>query len=342
MYFVLLIILILLSIFVFFLNKKDLLSPSLISCLVYIFCTIFAIFGQDTWNNIDISWKLIGIVTVGLTSFCFGEFVIRKILKNNNNSVIKKDDNHLEPVHIEKWKVILAIAFIVVEILLLFFEIKRISQVMGFNDSNFLKMFAFYREKSQLFSTEMIEKNISINIIVSQFNKLCSVLGVTFIFILIRNIINKDNIKNNIIYSIPVILCLILSVMTGSRSQIIKYIIATIIISFILYSKRSNFKDILKKMIIIFIVGIITILPIFYITLPLFGRKQDKDFVGYISFYLGCSIPSFERYLENPPQKDSQFGSESLRGINSLLYKTGIIKNMDKISREWTVFPRKL
>lgn len=337
MYIILLVILIILAIISFFANNKDIMAPSFISCIAYILCNVCAILGLFTWNNVTISWKLIGIITLGLVAFIIGEVIVRKIY----NKKIKKEEKITEEdiIKIKKWKIILSIVLIVIEIILMFFEIRRIALAAGFNNNNILKMFSFYRNKSQLFSTELVKKGLKINIIVSQINKLCNVLGIIYIYVFLKNVINKDKIKTNIIYTIPIILCCILALMTGSRTQIIKYVIATFIIGFILYSKKNSLKTLLKKVLIIGTCLIVIVLPLFYITLPLLGREQDKGFFTYITFYLGTSIPSFENYLNKPPAKSEQFGEETLRGINSLLNKIGVIDKVTPVSREWTHFP---
>ena len=337
MYVVLLGVLIILAIISFFVNQKDVLSPSFISCVAYMLCDICAIIGKLSWNNIVISWKVIGIMMIGLLAFICAEFIVRKIYNKKAKKTDKiKEDKILK---VEKWKIISSIILIIIEIILMFVEIRRIVVATGFDGNNILEMFSFYRDKSQLFSNELVNKGLKINIIVSQLNKLCTVLGMIYIYIFLKNIINKDKIKNNIVYIIPVILCCVLALMTGSRTQILKYVIATFIMGFILLSKKDSLKILLKKVLIIGTVLLVIILPLFYATLPLLGRKQDKDFIPYMTFYLGTSIPSFESYLNNPPAKSKQFGSESLRGINSLLNKLGIVDEVTPVSREWTKFP---
>ena len=337
MYIILLVILIILTLVSFYANKKDITSPSFVSCVAYILCTICAMLGLFSWNNVTISWNLIGIVVFGLLSFIIGEIIVRKIYAKNkkNGAQINYDI-----IKIEKWKIVFSILVIIIEIVLMFCEIRRIAVAAGFDkNNNILNMFSFYRKKSQLFSTELVNNGLKINLIVSQINKLCNVLGIVYIYVFLKNIINKDKIKNNIIYVVPVLLSCILALMSGSRTQIIKYIVATFMIGFILYGQKNSFRKLFKRLVTISSCLIIIILPLFYITLPLLGREQDKDFFTYITFYLGTSIPSFENYLNNPPPKGEIFGEESLRGVNSFLNKIGIIDKNTPVSREWTNFP---
>ena len=69
--------------------RKILRPPSFVSCVAYILCTICAMLGLFSWNNVTISWNLIGIVVFGLLSFIIGEIIVRKIYAKNKKMVHK-------------------------------------------------------------------------------------------------------------------------------------------------------------------------------------------------------------------------------------------------------------
>ena len=68
------IFLIVCAVLAFFLFKKDILSPTLITCLLFLFSLILAIVGRNYWNNvIELNYKvlIIFIIAIILAVFKF-------------------------------------------------------------------------------------------------------------------------------------------------------------------------------------------------------------------------------------------------------------------------------
>ena len=288
-YLILLLILFIILLFVYNRFNKDILSPSFISCCMFLFSAFLAFVGILYWNNIkNISFQTILIIVIGIICFVIGEYFARKktILNANND-----EKEEIKPIQIEKWKLILTVIGIIITAIFYFLEIKRICLHFGFDSNNLPQLLAFYRTKTSLFSTELINNSIDINFIVRQMKKLCDVVCIIFMYIVANNLIAKDKLKNIMIYSIPVILTLLVSLLSSGRSTMMHMIVGFVMM-FLLIFRYKN-KRFSKKNIFFIAVTLIIVLLSFYLIVPLLGRGTDKNIVSYISFYLGSPIPSF-------------------------------------------------
>ena len=313
--------------------ENDILSPTVISCLMFSFCIFMATLGLFTWNNINnLSTKFIFIITAGLISFFIGELLARKNKKSKKIATI-----NFKTMHIKKWQYFLTIIGILLTITLLILEIKRICNFYGFYSNSLPELLAFYRTKIGLFSTDLVKDGVDINFIVKQMKKVCDVLCVIFGYILINNIFSKDKIKNILIIAFPVLLTMLMTLLGSGRSILIHMIVAMFMMFFILYKKKNTENNISKKIITIGLGGAIATLAIFCLVLPLVGRKVVGNTFDYITFYIGTPIPSFQLFLDNPPLP-AEFGSETFSGVYYVLDKIGIINHLQIGSHEWVRF----
>lgn len=347
MYIVLLIALLVLAIIGYFVFEKDILSPTIITILIYLFATFLAWIGYFSWNTVSISFKLVLIILSGIISFGIGEFAYRKMKsKLKKEPKAKKEGIYVytkKQIDLKIWKQILLLVFVIITTFFMFTEMKRICIESGYEVSAFGEVLSTYRKISPLFSTKLLETKNTINVFVSQMKKVCDVICITITFVIFNNLVNntwkKKNIlnfcKKNILYVLIILSCYVLSLLTTGRAQLMKYIIAAFFIYILVNYKKNQGKDLLKKFLVVATSMVVVSVTVFYFMLPILGRETKTNFKDYISFYFGCSVPSFQLYLDNPPEKDEHFGSESLYGIQSFLYKMDLSDYVNPISREW-------
>ena len=141
-YIILMLILLYLIGFSYIIYGKDILSPSVISCCMFFLCTLFAFIGLFSWNVIsDISFKAIVIIVLGIVSFMIGEFFARITTKKEKKNIEKRE---LKIIKIDKWKLILVVLGILITIILLIHEIKRICAYYGFSSNNLPELLCNY------------------------------------------------------------------------------------------------------------------------------------------------------------------------------------------------------
>lgn len=325
-YIFLIIIVSILLIISYFLNKKEILSPSIIFLSSYLLSIIFAFIGTKSWNTVhELNSKLIIIYFIGMVSFLIGEFYARRIVLKKKKTLEKKE---IQKIDISTGKIIVICLFIIVGIMYIIYDLKKVCLSNGLNTSNISLMIKFYREGSSLF-TSSSTSTMSLNFISNQIIKVINVLCVLFMYVYFNNLIIKS--KNNTKYLFPIILCFLGSVFTSGRSSMLKFIVSGLMIFFVLmYVKNSDKKNFIlkfnKKIFSILAKTAIIILPIFYLLLPLYGRTTTVNMIDYLTFYFGCPTPSFSIFLDHQLPVTEFFGEETFTNIYSLLNKIHVLK----------------
>ena len=318
MYLFLIIILLVLAFFVYKKFDEDILSPSVISILMFCFCTFFAWLGTFTWNTEKLSYFTVFVILSGLFCFIIGEYVARKrarISKTNSNQSVRV-------IKIENYKFYLTIIGISLTIVLLILEIKRICNYYDFYSNNLGELLNFYRTKIGLFSTDLAKDNVDINFIVKQFKKICDVLLVIYMYIVVNNVFAKDTLKRILLYSIPIILCLFVTLLNSGRSIMMHMIVALFMLIFMIYrNKNLNNKKVSRRIFIYSFLAIGVSLIIFCVVLPIVGRSMGSNIYNYLTFYIGTSIPSLNRFLGDIPIHGPFIGNETFSGIYYVLNK---------------------
>ncbi len=349
-YIVLIIVFSLISLFIIKKNN-DILRPQVVYALSMLICIICAFIGLFFWNDVkNLKLLTIIIILVSFFSFIFGCFICdylfeRKSIELKNNNFIKKRFNKFlklnkrQKYDLKIYFIIFEIIFVLITIILMYKEVRRISFLAGYDGNGFSNMISKFRELSILYTTEFVENGQGISFSVSQMRKICEVLCAFNIFLIVNTVINKYKIDYKFyLYLIIVFLCIILSIFTGGRMQLFIYILSfAFLYLFIKHEESKSYKFIrihIKKIIVICLL----ILGSFYVLLPLSGRSTKTNIVSYMSFYFGTSIPSLNKYIDMDHDKPKYFGEETLRGIHTVLYKLKIANNITPISKEWVVY----
>lgn len=336
-YFILIVILVA-NLYLIYKLYHDFLSPSFAYTAFMLVSVVSAFIGLIYWNNVtNLKFITIMIILLSVFSFYVGEFLARKFYKKFFNKKILEKKEKTEYT-IEWWKIALEALFVLITTILLYNEIKRIAILGGYDSGGFGVMVGKYRELSALFTTDIIKNGQEVNIIVSQMRKVCEVLCFINIFLLVRNFVDGKKDLRNFGYLFIILLAFFLSLLTAGRMQMLIYCVSAIFIFIVLKLKNSSLGDLIKKYLKWFVVLGVVVIAGFYLMLPLSGRKTDTNIVSYMSFYLGTSIPSLDIYLSGEVPEAQFFGEETLRGIQTVLFKLKLSDYIQPVSKEWVTF----
>lgn len=329
-YVYLFIILIFLAIIYYYIFKKDVLSVSFISCLVFALSTLAAFISsklEGSWNYIEIHKQTALYIVIAMVCVGIGEYLVRIFFKNK-----KKEENEIKLIEITHFKILICIIFLLITFLFIYIDMSKIT-----NTKVISEMINIYKTNSAMYNdSDNIEQ---INFIYTQMYRVSTAIGIIFLYIYVNNMCFNHKLKYNFRFITPIIISMCLSIFLGGRSSIMRFIVAAFIFFMIIYNKKKKIN--LKKFITITISILIIVLPLFYVLLGAIGQTTQTNFVNYITFYLGSPIPSFDEYLVDSLTNNvlsEQFGEHTFIGIQQILYKLGIIDYYNVYQSEWTDF----
>ena len=299
-------------------------SPSVIIAAMSAASSLLAAIGLSSWNTeTDLNLLTCAIVIIGVISLALGELSLKHIIRR------LKPKTALEPEKQPKKsseKPIL-LPWFVYGVIILIYATTIILVIKNLNDiclshsdctaTSLTGKINFYRFHTSLFSSDPIK----FDFITRQLVRICSVLSAISAYIFVHNCFcqtkTKAKLKLALPYLLPSILALVVALLQSSRGGA-TVPIAELIIIYAAHlfqhqtARKATFKLLREGLIILAIA-----LPVFYISLPLVGRQTNTNFVQYISFYIGCPIPSLNRYVTNGalPADNDYPGQNSFRGL---------------------------
>ena len=329
-----------LVVFSYLFFKKDLLSPTLVSAIVFLLTLVCAAIGLFSWNYVDgLSLETILIIIVGLGSFCIGEIIARALQKGRTKEKKKKP---IKPFCLTNKILIALLIFVIISLVLNMIEIVKVTESYGFTSSSFIDVLAYYRTKTGLFNDSAFASGAGINTFVSQLWKISGAINIILFYYGFQKILTlkkKINKKELILIALILIITLLQTFLfNGGRSIFFHYIVAyAAIIVFTLFVKGE--KKVSRKIVRRF-VGIIGVLVvIFYMLLPMVGRSTSHGMLEYTTFSLGVSVPSLELYIEDDESSEEKYvGEETFSGVYYTLNKIGVMKYTKARSHEWRSF----
>lgn len=297
--------------------NKDILAPSVLACIMYIVCTMFAIINIKSWN-IVYQTKTCIIMIVGIISFVIPSFLYCKRIKKNGN-------DFKEPLKIIKADKKVLYFLIILDVVITLFYIKEVYRIsiIGGNNLGIFGMAYYYR-----IYTAMNSEAETLSTLMNQFLKVGRALGFVSIFIFSYNTVIDKNFKRDKIYLIFVILTALQNLIGGGRGYILWLISTGFSIMYFTNMKMYNWEKTLSYKYIKN--GIILLLIVFvgFYFLKYLVRIGNtvNSLVDYISYYAGGSIQNFNLYIMDPPIGTNKiWGQETFIGLNTTLHKFGII-----------------
>lgn len=292
MIYVLLICTLAILFFTYIFSNNDIMFPGCIVCIVWIFGELCVIYNIDYWNVV-ISGKtvLIFVSTISvfvLMSF-FGDYLGRRGFRESKSK--RRNINHA--VEILKKNIMLIIAFNLFAMLLVVTTVWKTAGINSMRDSS-----AYAVAMSQYRGSDE-----SLTGIVKQLYKIMKCDSYVLLYLFCKRE------KKSLIYLLPGALFCVASLSTGSRTDLLHFFIATIVVSYITMQEKRNWsvKPNLKY-IIGCIVAVGAFLFFFDFIKTFVGRLNGSDPLRYITSYAGGSIQLFDMYLKNPGAKSEQFG----------------------------------
>lgn len=314
--YLLLIYLIFASIVAYFISNRDILSPWFITNSVFAFSTAVALLNQDTWrfefNSITFFVILLASICLGLGEFVARSLSSKRLKENEKLETIKTSYVMNIPIPIT----ILVIFSMLIYVILYYSKVGEIANLVG-NGDDFATKLAYFNSASA--------GGYSIGFVFTLFFAIFSVILYFYMYILLNKLIHSKFRKIDLLNLVPIILYFVLQILSSSRSNFIYIISGALAMGYILWRNKHDWKKKSNRKIInIGIVAVLLFFIAFYYLGNLTGKSQHFTNASEgMSVYTGGSIVSLNSFLEFFSYSRSNFGSETIYGMQHLLGTLG-------------------
>ena len=318
MIYFLLFLLIGLFLIAFFTSREDILAPSVIVCIMWIFSTICAIYNIDKWG-IELHANTIAAIFVGLMSFMAGSFVGRNLPnfsfgKNRKKPYGINSNETLSIIPISK---MFFLMFLFIGVATVVWQFKWVMSQVG-SIGVWSEMMTAYRSGNSTYSTESISKPS----ILSNLELLLAVNAYVSAYIGINNIFAGDKVKRPIFLFIPGLMFAVDKILNAGRGDILFFIGAIVLCVYISMQKKYSWKKkISRKYVKYMIFVLVAITLLFSISRSWVGRTNQDGFLDYITTYAGGSVQLFDMFMQAPEPASTIFGKETFHTLINYLGK---------------------
>lgn len=306
--FLLFVILLVFSIFIFFVYKKDVLEPSLIFSVSFLALSFMACLNARKWQ-LGLHLNTFLVILLGVIEFFCVGYIIKKLLFKKSVCVEKS----LKLIETNKYFEFIYLFFIIVfDSIFLYFLISVVGN--SFDDlSSVIESISKYNNLvkfSDRFNT------VKLPFLISNGRIFIVASGYWFLYVIINNYISKKKIQ--IPKILIVIFSIISSMLTGSRTEAFFLVISGIVFYLCLLNKKNGFAanfnmKTIKNVGIVIIFMIVLFIPM----ANLLGRKTNKSPFDYISIYCGAQVKNLDIFLQNKDTivKNKIWGSQTFRSL---------------------------
>lgn len=305
----------------YFLSKKDIMSPSVVMCIMFLLSTTIAILAADQ-VQIVFGMESFGILVAGISTFILAETIFQHWFQRNVTRKVEMQrifETQNESFCVSNPHGLVIIIAIIIEIPILIWYLREMLRIAGgFGGA----------VRSIIVNTVVTSWNDAIvNPLLTPLLKITKALSYISGFILIQRLLAKEKGALYItgllsLMSFEVIVAMV----TGSRGEMLEFISALLIEYSILWHQKNGWhRNLSWKLIRIGIIVIAVGIPLFYYSALWMGRTKlgiMRPMTEIVNIYLGYPIYNFDLYVKQPsiPYRHS-FGEESLIGVNTFLSK---------------------
>lgn len=310
--------LVLLLLFSYITNKKNLFAPSFICTASFLIGSVFLVLLEDEWRVSSINFETYFVIIFGLFSLWLGERLYANKVSIVPSQSLRESYKAVKALHVSD-KIVFFL--IIVNFYVAYTYFKEVMAFMIFVDE--------WSESMAEYRMAIMTGEVSISRLVSQLRAITTASTYLFLFLFIHNIVKGDSFKNNHLYLLACIPHLIIIFLTGGRigylsfAAIILWYIFILIASKLTKYQYSKFVYRFSRKAALF-AGLLLLL--FFSLRIVMGRSTTKErtFTNYIGEYIGAPTLNLDYFISrhNPPNLiDYDFRkSTALVGLSSFCY----------------------
>ena len=310
-----------LSILLFFnirISNGDILAPAPLSVSMFLFMSVIALF-YENYSKAHISVTTYIVIVISLILFCVGNFLGRTVIIHVG--VDRKKLVNFKRINIQLFFNICAIVFCLTVFILSLRGTLRISNSIAGDAMILAKVRSAY-----------VTDDASIGGALSLMGRVVVVIGYFYTLVLINNFIldgkkiKREHYKDYFCYIIIMVICFLNSILSTSRTFLIKWIVISIVVAYYVNNANSNKVLNIKsntKFVFELIVVVAAFFGAFLVLGVLTGKTGIKSVAMTLYEYTGSSIPALSYFIDINTTRATFFGEESFYGMFVLLNHFG-------------------
>lgn len=308
---ILLLVLMVLTLFVYYFNDGDILSPAFLACFAFVVSCIAAIYDCYAWDT-GISLTTIFVILFGLVCF-----VVPASFFGSRNCDREARVKTGKAITVPKACTAVVLVFGVVASIM---YVRSILSVANVVNGDWSATMQDYRQQVSYGDSD----EIALPSYVNYSFKLLMAFAYAYIFVFVNNLVVEKKVRLQYLL-VPILYCGT-SLTQASRGQIIIFLFAGIVMYWILCSRYGNRRLRVPFSAVVWIViALIAGLALFTMAGMLVGRTTVKTPLDSLACYVGGSIIGLDMFLSDPGSATSPtniFGAETFRGIYAFLSGT--------------------
>lgn len=300
-------------------NQDDVLCPSFIFCLSFLFSVTWACLYKNQWN-LELHLNTFLVIGGGIFEFMLVCCLVKKYYEKNVRFIGIKQNQHYLHKDMLKWAPIICVCFFAAVI---FWTIKELTGWAGLPFRSFVQAGRMYDNLK--FSTY---KTYSLPSRLQTLRVIADALGFFFSYSMANEFMTEKRIS--ILKLSIFILDIFNSILLGSRTEAVYKIITFVF--FLLFIKQKNIQrnKILSFKSLLIIVGLAGVMLASFRSIALLmGRTTGSGFMDYLALYIGAEIKNLDTFLQEPHRLNSIWNNQTFIYLVQPVGRKLGIPNMD-------------
>ena len=294
----------------YILVNRDFCAPSNLFCLSFLVCSFFTTLFSKKWA-VTLDIKTYGVIVCGVIVFCITSFFISVLFRRANDRCTISIN-----CPIKKYKLVFLLIFQLISYFLIFMNEKQLALQYGVANSDSISDIIYG------FRTLALNQQAYLNPIISLMRRICNTSAYIWGFLIAEKIIKKIKYEGNIVVLIYInfIVSLLGNMLDGQRGNTIAIILCTIMMAYILWTRKSKFISKIKLKVILKVFIVISIILLMFQGVgSLLGRiDYGNSLLDEIGIYVGAEIANLNILIKSGFKTSNLFGELTFRGIYSI------------------------
>lgn len=291
----------------FIVCDKDFFAPAVIVTLVFSICCYIALYANKTLD-LNINKKTYSILVLGLGTIVAVNVLVKFFFMLQRKSTYKYLKSQIIEFRIYNkyfFVTLSAVVFVISIIAML-----RLSLSIG--GSGLSSIIYLYRMNS--LSGDQHLPSIVSNLITINY-----ALGYCWIYVCINNFYVSRKIDKSMI--LMIIFPVLTGILSGSRGDVIHYIIFAIALYYFYYLISKNKKTIDMKLVRKILIVFILLFLFFYLSKFVIGRQDELGYFEYICGHLAHPLKLLDKFVNDTPASKSYWGEETFTNMIATILK---------------------